>query len=184
MLRFLIGKAGAGKTAALMEEIRQRVADERPGAILLVPEQYSHEAERELCRVCGDSLSLYGEVFSFTGLARRVLQHHPAAGHRPLDGDPRKRDRDDRFQSDNKIQGSFHAGRIRRRPLDVYHAGRLSAVKTGWIGLADPAAGQSRRGALRAVPVYPVRFGGGRLMGALPESFPDGPPLPDWNSDL
>ena len=72
MLRFLIGKAGVGKTAAVMEEIRQRVEKRQPGAILLVPEQYSHEAERELCRVCGDSLSLYAEVLSFTGLQRRV----------------------------------------------------------------------------------------------------------------
>ena len=39
MLRFLIGKAGAGKTAALMEEIRQRTAAKQPGAILLVPEK-------------------------------------------------------------------------------------------------------------------------------------------------
>ena len=38
----------------------------------IVPEQYSHEAERELCRVCGDSMSLYAEVMSFTGLARRI----------------------------------------------------------------------------------------------------------------
>ena len=44
MLRFLIGKAGVGKTAAVMEEIRRRVEKRQPGAILLVPEQYSHEA--------------------------------------------------------------------------------------------------------------------------------------------
>ena len=29
-------------------------------------------AERELCRACGDSMSLYAEVMSFTGLARRI----------------------------------------------------------------------------------------------------------------
>ena len=74
MLRLILGKAGAGKTAAVIEEIRRAVAARRGGCILLVPEQYSHEAERELCRVCGDSLSLYGEVFSFTGLARRLTQ--------------------------------------------------------------------------------------------------------------
>ena len=74
MLRLIIGKAGAGKTGAIIEEIRQAVAAGRGGSMLLVPEQYSHEAERELCRVCGDALSLCGEVFSFTGLARRVLQ--------------------------------------------------------------------------------------------------------------
>ena len=70
MLRFLIGRAGAGKTAALIREIQENMARGIGGNILLVPEQYSHEAERELCRVCGDSLSLYAEVLSFSGLAR------------------------------------------------------------------------------------------------------------------
>lgn len=72
MLRFLIGQAGAGKTAALIREIRENMARGIGGNILLVPEQYSHEAERELCRVCGDSLSLYAEVLSFSGLARSL----------------------------------------------------------------------------------------------------------------
>ena len=71
MLRLILGRAGSGKTAAVMEEIRDAVREHRGGRILLVPEQYSHEAERELCAVCGDSLSLYGEVFSFSGMARR-----------------------------------------------------------------------------------------------------------------
>ena len=68
-----MGKAGAGKTAAVMAQIRHAVEEKRGGQILLVPEQYSHEAERELCAACGDTLSLYGEVFSFTGLARRLM---------------------------------------------------------------------------------------------------------------
>ena len=74
MLNFLIGRAGAGKTAALMREIKANMDRGERGSILLVPEQYSHEAERELCRVCGDRLSLHAEVLSFTGLARAVEQ--------------------------------------------------------------------------------------------------------------
>lgn len=72
MLQFLIGRAGAGKTAQLMREIKENMDRGEAGSILLVPEQYSHEAERELCRVCGDRLSLYAEVLSFSGLARSV----------------------------------------------------------------------------------------------------------------
>ena len=72
MLHFLIGRAGAGKTAAVIRRIRERVLSGEAGSILLVPEQYSHEAERELCRACGDSLSLYAEVLSFSGLQRRM----------------------------------------------------------------------------------------------------------------
>ncbi len=72
MLEIIFGAAGTGKTARVMAEICRAVAQKRPGQLLLVPEQYSHEAERELCRVCGDTLSLYGEVLSFTRLAYRV----------------------------------------------------------------------------------------------------------------
>ena len=73
MLHLILGKAGTGKTTAVMAAIRRAVEERRGGQLLLVPEQYSHEAERELCAACGDSLSLYGEVFSFTGLARRLM---------------------------------------------------------------------------------------------------------------
>ena len=83
MLRLLIGPAGSGKTAAVLAEIRGRVLAEKPGTLLLVPEQYSHEAERELCERCGDTLSRYAEVMSFTGLARRVLQKQ-GGGAQPL----------------------------------------------------------------------------------------------------
>ena len=73
MLRLIIGKAGSGKTGAVINEIARAVENKQGGRMLIVPEQYSHEAERELCRRCGDSLSLYAEVFSFTGLARRIM---------------------------------------------------------------------------------------------------------------
>ena len=72
MLHLITGKAGTGKTAAIIEKIRDAVERRESGHIMIVPEQYSHEAERELCERCGDTLSLYAEVFSFTGLARRI----------------------------------------------------------------------------------------------------------------
>jgi ATP-dependent helicase/nuclease subunit B len=72
-LRLITGKVRSGKTSYIIGEIREAVRKGTERSLLLVPEQYSHEAERELCAVCGDSLSLYGEVFSFTGLARRLM---------------------------------------------------------------------------------------------------------------
>ena len=72
MLHIYYGPAGAGKTSRLMQTLKERVAGKQGGNLLLVPEQYSHECERELCRVCGDGASLYAEVLSFTGLARKV----------------------------------------------------------------------------------------------------------------
>ena len=82
MVRLISGRAGAGKTARVFEELAAAVSEGREGLVLLVPEQYSHEAERELCRTAGDALSLYGEVLSFTGLARRVFTR--CGGVRPV----------------------------------------------------------------------------------------------------
>ena len=72
MLTLITGKAGTGKTSAVIDEINEAVGRHEGQRMLIVPEQYSHEAERELGRVCGDSVSRYAEVFSFTGLARRL----------------------------------------------------------------------------------------------------------------
>lgn len=84
MLKIITGRAGAGKTAKIMEQIRADVDAARPGRVLLVPEQYSHEAERELARVAGPSLALYAEVLSFTGIARRVEAELGPGGRRAL----------------------------------------------------------------------------------------------------
>ena len=85
MLRLIIGRAGSGKTSAMIAEIAEAVRCGRGGSMLIVPEQYSHEAERELCEKCGDTLSRYAEVFSFTALARRVMQQQGGAAAAWLD---------------------------------------------------------------------------------------------------
>ena len=79
MLQLYLGRAKSGKTAAVTQAIRARVNARVGGSVLLVPEWYSYEAEIELLRVCGDRLSLYGEVLSFSGLASRA--GHYSADH-------------------------------------------------------------------------------------------------------
>ena len=83
MLKLILGRAKSGKTAAVMEDIRSRLGD--GAAVLLIPEQYSHEAERELLRVCGDRLCLGAEVLSFTRLAARVESELGGARRQALD---------------------------------------------------------------------------------------------------
>ena len=85
MLKLILGRAKSGRTAAVMDDIARLVRAGRAGTVLLVPEQYSHEAEAELLRVCGDSLSLYAEVLSFKRLAMRVLSERPSAARPALD---------------------------------------------------------------------------------------------------
>lgn len=72
MLQIVLGEVKTGKSAFLMEQIRRAVVSKQRNQNLLIPEQYSHEAERTLCSICPEDLSLYGEVFSFTRLATRV----------------------------------------------------------------------------------------------------------------
>jgi len=85
MLRLITGKAGTGKTALIIKEIAEHVRRGEGRDLLIVAEQYSHEAERELCLACGDSMSLTAEVFSFTGLARRIMSELGGEGRKYLD---------------------------------------------------------------------------------------------------
>lgn len=85
MLKLILGRAKSGKTAYLMEQIHARVKAREGGGVLLVPEQYSHEAETALLGVCGDALSLYAEVLSFTRLAARVEAELGFGGRKTLD---------------------------------------------------------------------------------------------------
>jgi ATP-dependent helicase/nuclease subunit B len=85
MLRLISGRAKTGKTALIMREIGEMVRLGSGRAVLLVPEQYSHEAETELLRAGGDSLPLYAEVLSFKRLALRVLGETGGEGGTSLD---------------------------------------------------------------------------------------------------
>ncbi len=83
MLKLITGRAGSGKTAAMLDDIMAR-AERREKSILVVPEQYSHDAERQLCAHCGNSVSLWAEVLSFSALSRRVFTACPDSGDKPL----------------------------------------------------------------------------------------------------
>lgn len=88
MLRLIMGRAGRGKTARIFNEIKAKLMGNptEKGNIFIVPEQYSHAAERELCKICGDSVSLYAEVLSFTRLADRVFSEIGGLADQTLDG--------------------------------------------------------------------------------------------------
>ena len=69
MLKILYGRAGQNSRLALLERMK---GTEGTQCVLLVPDQYSHESDRALCRVLGSGASRYCEVLSFTWLARRL----------------------------------------------------------------------------------------------------------------
>ena len=67
MLELLYGKNSVYRK--IKEAMIRGVTDQ----ILIVPQHYSHEAERMLCEFCGDSVSLYCEVLTVKRLADRVF---------------------------------------------------------------------------------------------------------------
>ncbi len=85
-VRFVLGRAGSGKTFHCLEAIRQELhADpvNGPRLVLLVPEQASFQTERALVvgRSATDGLGVIhrAEVLSFRRLAYRILDHVGAA---------------------------------------------------------------------------------------------------------
>lgn len=73
-LRFIYGRAGCGKTHYCLNEIKSKIEEDcdKP-LVLLVPEQFTFQAERDLIRVLKTGGILKSEVLSFRRLAFRVF---------------------------------------------------------------------------------------------------------------
>jgi len=73
-LRFVYGRAGCGKTRFCLEEIKNRIESGHSGRLyLLVPEQYTYQAEKDLIDMLESGGILKNEVLSFRRLAYRVF---------------------------------------------------------------------------------------------------------------
>lgn len=72
MLTLYIGKDWIANSNVIFNKISEDVSQELPGRILIVPELVSHDTERKLCAVAGDTASRFAEVLTFTRLAKRV----------------------------------------------------------------------------------------------------------------
>lgn len=78
MLTLLLGTDWIANRDEVLKMIAQDVSDEKSGVIYMVPELVSHDSERRLCGIAGDTASRFAEVLTFTRLAKRVAD---AAGH-------------------------------------------------------------------------------------------------------
>ncbi|MDD2233755.1 MAG: helicase-exonuclease AddAB subunit AddB [Desulfitobacteriaceae bacterium] len=73
-LRFIYGRAGSGKTYYCLNELKEKIRSEVSyPLILLVPEQFTFQAERDLITVLESGGILKTEVLSFRRLAFRIF---------------------------------------------------------------------------------------------------------------
>ena len=73
MLTLLLGTDWIANRDEILRLIAEDVKAQRGNRILMVPELISHDAERRLAAVAGDTSSRFAQVLSFTRLARRVI---------------------------------------------------------------------------------------------------------------
>jgi ATP-dependent helicase/nuclease subunit B len=73
-LRFIYGRAGSGKSTFCLEDIKRRIerGAENP-LVLLVPEQFSFQAERNVLKYLGEHGAFRVQVMSFSRMAQKVF---------------------------------------------------------------------------------------------------------------
>ncbi|MGM9642853.1 MAG: PD-(D/E)XK nuclease family protein [Eubacteriales bacterium] len=73
MVHFIYGDPGTGKTEYILRKI-EKDAENKQAALLIVPEQMTVEAERELVRRLPPSAQLYVEAVNFSRLANKIFR--------------------------------------------------------------------------------------------------------------
>lgn len=74
-LRFIYGAAGSGKSSYCLENIKKRIEEGFQGnLILLVPEQFSFQSEKNLIKVAGEKSLFKAQVLSFKRMAHFVFK--------------------------------------------------------------------------------------------------------------
>ena len=127
MLHILLGTDWTANRRELLSRIAADVRGRRPGRILMVPELISHETERRLCAVAGDTASRYAEVLSFTRLARRASEELGIPNQECLDAGGRL------------VAMAASARQLRNGPEIL-----VIASRTGFRQYRDPQSGHFR----------------------------------------
>lgn len=76
MLRFVLGRAGSGKTHYIRDTLADLVRNGAENVILIIPEQFSFESEKAMLELLGESMSRKVEILSFSRLADSVFREY------------------------------------------------------------------------------------------------------------
>jgi len=85
VLQLLLGTDWTRNRDALLSRIAADVGNGLENRILLVPELITHDTERRLCEVAGDTASRFAEVLSFSRLALRAADAMGLAAEECMD---------------------------------------------------------------------------------------------------
>lgn len=125
-ITYIRGRAGSGKSRRVYAEIAQALArDPAAEVVLLVPEQFTLETEKELLRNLNLPGILQIEVMSFTGLRRRVLES-TGGGQRTFLDPIGKQMIIEKVSSDVEEQLQAY-GKVRHRPGFISQLGEVLA---------------------------------------------------------
>lgn len=73
-LRFIFGRAGSGKSTYCLNKIKEKMKSGfKAPLVLLVPEQFSFQAEKSLLDYAGEKVFAYVQVLSFNWMAYKVF---------------------------------------------------------------------------------------------------------------
>ena len=85
MLRFILGRAGSGKTETVRAVLKSMAQTSQKTLMLIVPEQSSFENERAMLRLLGAKDAQRIQVMSFSRLADAAFRRYGGAAGRRLD---------------------------------------------------------------------------------------------------
>ena len=74
MLTLLIGTDWTANRNEILSRLAADIQNHQPNRILLVPELISHDTERRLCKIAGNTCSRFAEVLTFSRLTRRICE--------------------------------------------------------------------------------------------------------------
>lgn len=84
-LRFIYGRAGSGKSHFCLDEIKEKIDNKaEQKLVMLVPEQYSFQSERNLLKAVGATGITKAEVLSFKRLCHRVFNEVGGVTHKRI----------------------------------------------------------------------------------------------------
>ncbi|MEG2396774.1 MAG: hypothetical protein RSB11_07050, partial [Oscillospiraceae bacterium] len=76
MFHLILGRNGSGKTEYIRELFAKKLLSGEKGYVIIVPEQFSFETERDMLKRVGADKMLNLEVLSFSRLAETILEKH------------------------------------------------------------------------------------------------------------